>query len=770
LTAKAYYAHALADDGVAYLHGLMRMRACWINLKLPRIDAASFFLAPAADPSLVLHPPFMETYASQYTFKEVQWAAFAFTSFLSPSFVPFYIFAGLRDEIHSLHNCILCRYEVVADVVQLTSAIWMKGFDQQLGVASDIAWRVSIWRSLLERTEGSVLQLFTNIQECLAKNHSALASLFANSGAVQQALVQAEALTWLTPSSRAVKIRANRETLPRLVTWLSQIPPPLFNSLRSSAYLLLRDYASVDTLTERQWVTVIYGILRTFPSLVNVDFVMARLLSDINTGEPRMRLQLAFLVLILLQRDATLEKHLLLPKDQMSDDQKRLWTQLLPQLFIVCPKIKLPFLSILLQANPVTFLLQFRDIECRGIITDHEYLTVVKEAFTQKPNDRPHRDILNFYSFLEQCKDDIDRLDRSVEALDILLRYLALNRSDGLLERNHFSSPEDVLSFCEANPPVFRASKPLPDFFSLFTMKVPLFGHPTARITLEADGHHEALMRLIPLSGESHLVALLSPRLYRFSQAEYLFLTALARMFHNHASCVTRAHFVSYPDSHMIHPKLLAVDTRTVVSFRGIVQPYNLLRLLFEAASGRSHRASLPDDLLLNWAIRGADGNRANFLFCRQGIAAHYAAISCLQLIIRPGAALAPPILFGVDRQRVIYPGMLQGRSTATFPPLTDQVRRYLPDFVLRGAFTATWHAVAAAMAKNIAKVQMLVQALLPAERTHLAIPQRIEKTAVAVSKDTDKSDAVWAFDIVDHLIECSTNVMRADLTRIAWV
>jgi hypothetical protein len=488
-----------------------------------------------------------------------------------------------------------------------------------------------------------------------------------------------------------------------------------------------------------------------------------------------MRVPLAFLILVLLQKDPSLERHFLSPTEQMSEDQKRLWIQLLPQLFIVCPKLQLSFLRFLLQASPANFLVQFRDIECRGIIKDQEHFTVLKEAFIQKPNDRYQRDISLFCSFLDRCKDDLEKLDRSVEALEILFRYLALGRFEAISERSHFGNIDDVLAFCEASPPVFKPSHPFPEFFSLYGIKAPLFGHGTNRMILEADGTHEALIRLIPFYGESRVVTLVSPRLYRFSQAEYFVLINLARMFHNHASCVTRAFFVSYPESYMIHPRLLAIDTAAVVSFRDIAQPYNFLRLLLVANAGGSGRdvparAGLPDDLFLNWAIRGADGNRANFLFCRQGIASHYAAISCLQVIFRPTINLVPPILFGVDRQRVMYPGMLLGVSMAVFPPLTDQIRRYLPDFVLRGTFTATWHAVAMAMAKNIPKVQMLVEALLPAERSHAALPLRIERTAVAVSNDTDKSDVIWAFDLVDHLIECSTNVMRADSTRLAWI
>jgi hypothetical protein len=333
---------------------------------------------------------------------------------------------------------------------------------------------------------------------------------------------------------------------------------------------------------------------------------------------------------------------------------------------------------------------------------------------------------------------------------------------------------EELLTSIEANPPIFRPSRELPDFFQLQPTRTPLFGHLATRFILEVNGQQETLIRLIPLYGESRVFLLLSSRLYRFSQAEFLLLDALSKIFHRHPSVVTKTHFVSYPEPYMIHRRLVAVDSRQVATFGNITRPYSFIRLIARARSSEDSvlapQPDFPDDLLLKWAIGGSDGNRNNFLYCRQSIASHYAAFSYLEMLFGSAIRFVPPLLFSVDRQRVFYPGILQGMGGIAFPPLTNQVRRYLPDFVLKGTFSATWLAAANSLGRNIHKVRVLIEAFLPEQRQALGVVERIERMMVVMGKDTDKDESVWGFDLLDHLIECAGQATKVDCTRIAWI
>jgi hypothetical protein len=112
------------------------------------------------------------------------------------------------------------------------------------------------------------------------------------------------------------------------------------------------------------------------------------------------------------------------------------------------------------------------------------------------------------------------------------------------------------------------------DFFASAPSARPLFGQPTARVALDAGGQAEARIRLIHVRGESRLVALVSPRICRFANREQLLVEAVARLVQASPACVAKGHFLPYPQFYSIHPRLVAVDARELVSLRAVARPF----------------------------------------------------------------------------------------------------------------------------------------------------------------------------------------------------
>jgi hypothetical protein len=288
----------------------------------------------------------------------------------------------------------------------------------------------------------------------------------------------------------------------------------------------------------------------------------------------------------------------------------------------------------------------------------------------------------------------------------------------------------------------------------------------------------------LTLRGDSRQFLLLSPSIYRFTQREFCLIQTLGKIIQNHPTACTRQHFVYYPNSYLVHCRLLIVDSRPGTTFRDIVRPWSLCELLADGArravepglspqSVRERRSlSIRDDLLLEWLIRGSESNKSNFLFLRSSFASHLAVISAFQLVF--GAQLLPAVLFMDDRQRICIPGSIGGVSTVMHLPLSDQIHRTLPGFVLRGSFASTWQTVVNAIHKNVTKLTISLTALLPPDTAKRPSPRsmtvRVEKAAVQAAREATKSDDEFPFKLIDHLIDNSSNAFHAQTIRFGWV
>jgi hypothetical protein len=746
--AKAHYELAMWEHPETYFDAIVRLRKLVLSLTLPRSELGPALLSQPYELDLLRYPPALQDNARRFDFSSARDAAHALPTFFSPAYIPFFSVAALFDEVFHFHKCVVGHQNSIVELAQLTSGIWMESFDDNLAMASCLAWRLSIWSSLLDAKDPAVIQATPQVLECLSKNFSALAVLLDRAGALPAALESA-----VKSRRPEFVIRVSKDNVPRIASFLAVRGPVTMPALRSNVHITLRAYDRVEATEMRQWLSLLYAAFSERAVQLESGVVMARLLRELNKCEVDSRPALGTIVLRMLAKDPALDRCLVSAAVEMSEGHKRFWIQWLSQLFYCCPSLNVRFLKHMAEpqqsSTAFDLLVQLRDVECSGIIAGTDYWGALTNALYQKPLDRMRNAIVQFGSFIDKCDDQLYSLDVSAELLEKLIICLT---TGGEIDP-HFDTLDEWVEYCDSNPPVFFPSRSLAEFFASSPFRSPLFGQPMTRMSIDADGTHEARLRLIRPKGDFRIFCLVSPRLYSFSQRESILMRCISQLVQRHPSCSAKSHFLNYPRSYRIHPRLVAVDSRELASIREIVHPF---RGAFSAIRG----STISDDCLLTWVIIRSDGNRNNFLVARNGIAAHFGAIACLQTIFKRILPVIPPLLFGGEGRTVYCPGLFSWSVGVPIPPLTDQIARLIPREFRNGACAAAWQAVADTLAHNQDQVRALIGAFVRGEE---GVEERIAKVAIA-------GDDPWAFNLVHHQMDCANNALRADPVMLAWL
>jgi hypothetical protein len=183
-------------------------------------------------------------------------------------------------------------------------------------------------------------------------------------------------------------------------------------------------------------------------------------------------------------------------------------------------------------------------------------------------------------------------------------------------------------------------------------------------------------------------------------------------------------------------------------------------------------KLEISNDLLLNWFLRGSEGNKQTFFYLRAFFASHLASVSVFQLIL--GSQLVPSVLFFDDRQKVCIPGSLDGMTGIVELPLSDQIQRLLPKFVLKGSFSTSWMAAVNSISKTLTKLALLLNTFVAEEKQQkvpaASVLARVKQLAMQETTDTRKTDDQFQFAVMDHLIETSNNAFHAQAVKVGWV
>jgi predicted dinucleotide-binding enzyme len=128
--------------------------------------------------------------------------------------------------------------------------------------------------------------------------------------------------------------------------------------------------------------------------------------------------------------------------------------------------------------------------------------------------------------------------------------------------------------------------------------------------------------------------------------------------------------------------------------------------------------------------------------------------------------------MLAADRQRVSDPGFIaQAERVWHFLPVTDQIAGMIPGFVFEGSFATAWNSVTRGMAEKVETMRVVLETLLQGNdgRCVRDIEGCIQKLGVKVV-DGEAKNTQFLFDLMEHMIENSNNVWKAQTNRIGWL
>lgn len=812
--AKGYYLSAMDHDPSSYFYGLMKVRTCVINMGLPvsremfhfmlRTDAASV-------PKVTL--PFVQDSTFNFDFKQTSSPLQVnklFTTSLSPSHIPFIMNTALFDETFHMLKALQAQppdvmLSLITSLIRSTRSVWMKGLDNMMIMSSTFVWRMTVLSELLSNGDHQIEKFSPQIRESIVMNQVNLSKMHVHSGNLKAAFALTQNIAPLGKEYYSFKIKKNQ--LPRVWRFVSRMSAHGLQLFRIRAFQAVKNYArafrecqNVDRSEKSSvWLRTLVEIMVSKPNLVEAERVMMQLLGELNGTDTKRQYLFVCLALQLLDRDPELKRTLSASIGQMKDGQRKVWMRWFPMLMSRCPKPPMDFILSLMKAHPMYFVLNMRHIQYSSSSPEIEaFLNELDEVLRQRQLDRFQAEFNNVFEFLDN-KEDVRRLAVSVV---VLRRTYGMLLSEGEPKvpsdlSEQFSSVDEMVKFCEENPPVYISKARACRFNSIAGFHFPCCSPLIMRILLDADGSKEASVSMLTLSGEVRQFSLVCSRYYRLCSFEHLFSVAIWRAVQNHPSSSARTNFVYYPASYMLQQNILLVDSKPFDSMSSIAKPHSVLTLLAESrrnitdtsrsplANKELQTSTLPSDLLFQWFVKGTDGDKRNFLFMRQGMASHFGASCFVHSLFGPVPAYIPPVMFFADRHRVCFPGFSESMHAMQpfYLPLTSNIEKLFPKWVLKGSFSTSWHTVAEGLSKNLDKTSLIYQTFqkqfaaktasrqYPDPRVRLeGYLQRLAKMTSQISEDTEKTDDVFPFSVLDHLIETSHNANLAQLVRAGWI
>ena len=807
--AKGHYMAVMDENPNIYFQGLVRLRVCTINSTLPitRDLYRAMIRADGASASVVTLP-FVQDISPNFEHQHQSDISHRFTSSFSISHIPYIMMTAMFDETYQMRKTLQTQtpemFPLIANMARFTRSMWMKGLDSMMVMSSNIAWRVTMLREFLASGDQQIEKCALQLRECVVLNQSMFSRALVHSGNLKSALAIMQAVSATGRDYIRYSFRIRHNQLPRVWRFVKRMPVQCFHLLRIRAFQAVKDHMRAFQVQNPErndigaiWLRTVIDLIVHHPLLIEAEWVLNRLLEELNNCESKRQCLLMCIILKLLDQDPQLTKTLSAAAPKMKDNQRKVWLRWLPLVFARCPRLPIDFLITLLKVHPTYFALNMRHIQYAQ--NSPEVITFLKEfseMLRQRQLDRFLVEFNNVFDFLDN-KEDLQRLNLAVL---VLRRTFGMLLSEGDQQipaelASKFDSVDSMIEFCNRRPPVYTSSAKMLRFNSLNGFRFPFVGQQLVlRILLEADGSKEATLSMITMYGEIREFSLVCSHYYRLSLSEHLFSVALWRAVQSHPSSCTRTNFVYYPACYMLQQSVLFVDSKPFESLTSIAKPYSIVSLLAQAKqrvdeTSRSPLSNkqlqthdIPSDLVFKWFVNGTDGNKSNFLFMRQSLASHLGAVSFLHTIFGATPAYIPPLMLFSDRYRLAYPGFsdVAARMHICHLPLTKNLETLFPKWVLKGSFSTAWHAVAEGLAKNPEKTSLIFNTFLkplatstgrPELRTQITIYlHKLTKMTSQMSEDTEKTDDVFPFTVLNHLIDTSVNANLAQLSRAGWV
>ena len=812
--AKYYYLESMKNNPSSYFYGLSELRSIDINLSLiTKTKSMSRILGEKKENSFTdINLPFY-----QDTNVDPEKTQNRLTSFISRSYTTSFLHASLKDEIYLSMKMMQQPQDImnyIDDLVRTSNSMWIKALDRQSIMASNFIWRLTTLNKFLsneeiERNDNIKKKILNSIHQ----NHNMIAHLLSQSGATRNAL------RFYQKSPGPSNIFVTIHNYPRIEAFLRQIPKEQyapFSKLRSKCGYLMRDFHEVIPKGTK-WVKMLFFCISKCPEGVNHQEVFRILFSELINSNNTFHLQFFISMMVFMFKKYTsLINTFSQDFPKLREDIKYTFLRWIPQLF---SSVEIPdqLLLSLIKVNPILFKINFDDMNYSNVVSNNPNVKEIK-AKIESPGffknakllkeEKAINEFKSGFSWIEQCQKDIERLDRTVRAHRALYESLSREISQEALDALNFTSKKELFIFCQENPPVFTTDVQITKYSSFSGFKFP--NSLVLDVFIEADGTNEAELRFITMKGDSKTFHIVSPDVYGLSQREKLFVEVVSRIIDHNVASKTRSHCTYYPTSYMIHEKLMLIDGPSFISLHGAMQPYSAVRNIYEAASVVSpsecdespadssimKQVNIPTDRLFWWLLEGAEGSQVDFIFMRQSFTSYFAVFSFFQFLFRSRLSTLPSIMLYKDRMRVCLPNFLSSIQNISSIPLTPQICGALSQFILRGTFATSWQIAVDSLYCRKEEIRIFLNSLIPTDITpqqaqqsqNLAIKQRqqlqikrrqailssiqrLDKfMAKHMTEETEKSDQIFPFMLIEHLIQNSTNIHIAQPTSFAWL
>lgn len=812
--AYSEYINAMTENEDLYSTCLVELRSVASNTTL--VKPAIFneiFKVSNASPKVTL--PFLINFSPQNEIKSIVshqgYNPESFTTYFSQTYLPFLTRSALVEEIYKSLQVLQHRTSQnanMSDLIAPWTVTWMNTLDKLTATVSGIAWRMTIITKMQETAEITPnTPTSTVLTDALHQNYSKYASLLQHSGAVKTALKQ------LSYGGDTSKFHVTKQSLPRIYYFLKNNHVSKFVTIREQTLILLHDFRSFLAAQKGSphWLKLIFEVMRCFPSLIEPNSFLQRIASELKSSPNESRdfyialalnyvrlkpehIPLFHKVLCQIVLQNPQQKNTQQPQPQQpqhprfnTDEMKNIWLRWLPMIIKHTEVPPEDFLMALFDKHPMHFLMSVQ-----SLLFHQSTQKLAREIFEKIKAKRrkPLAEFEECFQWISECKEDIERYDVAISAHKALLQCLENNKElenvpQYIVNRVGGSTFADFKRYALENPPFFTVSNKTARHISPNGVRYTAIQLEVNSVSLISRKNEDAMLRLVTTIGEVRYFMLVSPLIYDFTYQEHMFCALIMRMIDHHPANVSRSKFNTFvPYTFLLHPALMVVHHGPVYSLSSAQDIPTLaerLAAMNNVVSDSSPFCKRERKLLFDsnvglrkWFVDGTEGTFVDFLMMRQAFASSLAFSMSLRIAFGAGLPSIPNIFLSSDRQKVSLPGCFIKRGNyVPVAPLTRSILSIIPKFVLRGSFETSWLSTIDALSKHVTKIRLILDVLKVSE-SHNEVPnstvcERIEAMAPSVGEDTEKFSTDFAFDLVSHLIENSTNITDVHASY-AWI
>ncbi|KAK8897819.1 hypothetical protein M9Y10_000047 [Tritrichomonas musculus] len=817
--AQYYYQKEMYENGdKTYFFALNELRKVSFNLSL--------FLAPDLYERLIsktesnkpnINLPFIKDYNGKFIKENL-------TTFSSHVYLPFLMNSSIYEEVYHLLDCLQKR--IAPKPQTLCNYNLMRTLDKQNMMASSLAWQLTIYQELknslaADSAAATISSSSTTsstvtptpaasiavVEDLIRKSRILLCRILMRCGAIQSSMKQLLIGVQGRELSRIAHV--SESNIVYLMPFISLIPTPLPNIalLKINCQIYLHDFKSTNSFKstnlppfDKLWLSAIVIIHQYYPEMLNLSQFFQRLQSDMSTSTSENLEFYLSLALSVIRKNKNFDAAFKCFETSMlanvEDKNKNLYLRWLPHFLYLFESLPSDFLISLFNRQSSHFLLiAYHSKYCKKIRNESNFDEVMKKIM----NTKEGKEINEFetaFKWIKLCKEDILRLSEISQCHIKLYEMLKSNQVDQITD--------DMISFCLQNPPIFQTKRNFTSLTSFTGFKFPALPQRVMNVSLKADGKEEAMLNFITAKdGGIRNFMLVSPRIYRYTIAEHLFIQCISHYIDHHPSSRTRATFTFYPYVFLLHPDLLMIHLAPsifhLIPMATQLQLGNYSKLFYdncklfegkmdESPKSMKERREKALDLIFsnkknNYKdifLTASENFKINFLVLRQTFISHYAFYSSIRFIFGVSLPFVPSVCIFGDAMRCCIPSFFQfeaqkGKNDENISqiPLTRMFTEFVPNFMIHGTFATTWNTVPEVLANHHQQLRIFLQALVPNETPTENIEniiQNSKKMALQTSEICDKVDTVFPFELFNHLIECSQNSIYSQPLAYSWL